>query len=308
MEKLRVQVLTPYAGEDARVVEALAELDIDADVRAATTGSTTHMILTSVVVTAPISAFLGGVLAKAGDDAYSALKRLVKKIATHDRVELEDRSSRTTIELDLALPDIAYRRLFEIDIPEFDRDDPAWTIAWNTKHQRWVASRAPWSRQTTSRQIIGETLDDVGPSEELRELAADERERLYRLANGKSAISGLRAAIVFDASARRHTADIARRVFISPERVRSIIREFNADGFEALVGRYRAASLRELSPQEEMEVESISLSSPRDLGLDHDSWTIGKLADFLVADGILEDTSHLQVKALLQEKAISLKR
>ncbi|MBO0657102.1 hypothetical protein J1792_31550 [Streptomyces triculaminicus] len=66
---------------------------------------------------------------------------------------------------------------------------------------------------------------------------------------------------------------IAEVTFTGPDRVRDVIHDHNADGFEALC------------LPERREVKKIAKSEPVDHGLPFSAWSLSKLADFLVTEG-----------------------
>src|SRR5207253_11498684 len=101
---------------------------------------------------------------------------------------------------------------------------------------------------------------------------------------------------------------IARVTFTSEDRVRDVIHNFNADGFEALYPRYRGGRPRTFTLPERHEIKRIALSRPADHDLPFSTWSLAKLADFLVAEGVVEDISHEGLRAILREQGVSFQR
>ena len=52
-------------------------------------------------------------------------------------------------------------------------------------------------------------------------------------------------------------------------------------------------------------MRKIGLGRPADHGLPFATWSLSKLADFLVAEGVVEDISHEGLRALLREQGVS---
>jgi hypothetical protein len=52
----------------------------------------------------------------------------------------------------------------------------------------------------------------------------------------------------------------------------------------------------------------VALSRPRDHDLPFSTWSLTKLADFLVAEGVVEDISHQGLRVLLAEQGVSFQR
>jgi hypothetical protein len=53
------------------------------------------------------------------------------------------------------------------------------------------------------------------------------------------------------------------------------------------------------------EIKKIALSRPQDHRLPFSTWRLAKLADFLLADGVVEDISHEGLRVLLREEGVS---
>ena len=80
-------------------------------------------------------------------------------------------------------------------------------------------------------------------------------------------------------------AKIAEVTFTSADRVRDVIHNFNADGFEALYPKYKGGRPRTFTLPERREIKKIAKSKPAEHGLPFSTWSLAKLADFLVAEG-----------------------
>ena len=53
------------------------------------------------------------------------------------------------------------------------------------------------------------------------------------------------------------------------------------------------------------EIKKIALSRPTDHDLPFSTWILSKLADFLVAEGVVDDISHEGLRVLLREEGVS---
>ena len=56
---------------------------------------------------------------------------------------------------------------------------------------------------------------------------------------------------------------------------------------------------------ERREIEKVALSRPADHGLPFSNWSLTKLAEFLVAEGVVDDISHEGLRLLLREEGVS---
>jgi transposase len=86
-------------------------------------------------------------------------------------------------------------------------------------------------------------------------------------------------------------ARIAKVTFTSPDRVREVINNFNDDGFESLYPIYASGRPPTFSLPQRAQIKKIALSRPGDHGLPFSTWSLAKLAEFLVAEGVVDDIS-----------------
>ena len=142
---------------------------------------------------------------------------------------------------------------------------------------------------------------------ELREISNEEGNRLLRIVrrDSGSVVTWRRAQIVLLAAQRMPAPRIAEVVFTDPDTVRDVIHNFNRDGFEALYPRYRGGRPRTFTLPERQQIKRIALSVPSDLGQPFATWSLAKLADYLVAEGVVTDISHEGLRQLLREEGVS---
>jgi transposase len=142
---------------------------------------------------------------------------------------------------------------------------------------------------------------------ELREISNEEGNRLLRMIrrSSGSVVAWRRAQIVLLAAQRMPAPRIAEVVFSDPDTVRDVIHNFNRDGFEALYPRYRGGRPRTFTLPERQEIKRVALSVPSDLGQPFATWSLAKLADYLVAEEVVTDISHEGLRQLLREEGVS---
>jgi hypothetical protein len=56
------------------------------------------------------------------------------------------------------------------------------------------------------------------------------------------------------------------------------------------------------------EIKKLALSRPVDRGLPFSTWSLAKLAEVLVAEGVVDDISHEGLRLLLREEGVSFQR
>ena len=101
---------------------------------------------------------------------------------------------------------------------------------------------------------------------------------------------------------------IAEVTFTSPDRVREVLHNFNVDGFESLYPKYRGGRPPTFTLPQRREIKKIALSRPMDHDLPFSTWSLSKLAEFLVAEGVVDDISHEGLRVLLREEGVSFQR
>jgi len=84
-----------------------------------------------------------------------------------------------------------------------------------------------------------------------------------------------------------------------------VIHNFNADGFDSLRPKYAGGRPPTFDLRQRAEIKKIALSRPVDHDLPFSTWSLSKLADFLVAEGVVEDISHEGLRVILREQGVS---
>ena len=145
---------------------------------------------------------------------------------------------------------------------------------------------------------------------ELRPITDYEGNRLLRIVrrNSGSVVTWRRAQMVLLAAQAMPVSQIAMVTFTSQDRVRDVIHNFNADGFDALYPRYWGGRPPTFTLPQRQQIKKVALSRPQDHDLPFSTWSLHKLADFLVAEGVVEDISHEGLRALLREAGVSFQR
>ncbi len=141
----------------------------------------------------------------------------------------------------------------------------------------------------------------------VREVTNDEGNRLLRIVrrSSGSVVTWRRAQMVLLSAQGMDVGQIAEVAFTSPDRVREVIHNFNDDGFDSLYPRYRGGRPPTFTLPQRREIKKIALSRPADHDLPFSTWSLSKLAEFLVAEGVVDDISHEGLRALLREERVS---
>src|SRR5215210_99570 len=142
---------------------------------------------------------------------------------------------------------------------------------------------------------------------QVRDLTNDEGRRLLSIIRrgSGSVVRWRRAQIVLWSAQRMNVPSIAKIAFTSQDRVRAVIHNFNADGFESLAPKYSGGRPPTFTLPERREIKKIALARPQDHDLPFSTWSLAKLAEFLVAEGVVDDISHEGLRVLLREEGVS---
>ena len=142
---------------------------------------------------------------------------------------------------------------------------------------------------------------------QVRSISNDEGNRLLRIVRrgSGSVVTWRRAQMVLLSAQRMPVAKIAGVTFTSPDRVRDVLHNFDTDGFDSLQPKYAGGRPPKFGLAHRQEIKKAALSRPVDHGLPFSVWSLAKLADFLVAEGVVDDISHEGLRMLLREEGVS---
>ena len=142
---------------------------------------------------------------------------------------------------------------------------------------------------------------------QIRPISNDEGNRLLRIVRRGtgSVVTWRRAQMVLLSAQRMPVAKIAEVTFTSTDRVRDVIHNFNTDGFDSLQPRYAGGRPPKFDLKQRARIKQIALSRPEDHDLPFSTWSLSKLADFLVTEGVVDDISHEGLRALLRDEDVS---
>jgi transposase len=161
--------------------------------------------------------------------------------------------------------------------------------------------------------FLGLVIPETEPVTErlrVRDIDDDEGRRLVRIVRrgSGSVVTWRRAQMVLLSAQGMDVAAIAKVAFTSEDRVRDVIRNFNADGFDSLYPKYKGGHPPKFTLGQRREIKKIAKSRPMDYDLPFSAWSLAKLADFLVAEGVVDDISHEGLRALLREEGVTFQR
>jgi len=129
--------------------------------------------------------------------------------------------------------------------------------------------------------------------------------RIVRRSSG-SVVAWRRAQMVLLSAQGMDAVKIAEVTFTSPDRVRDVLHNVNADGFDSLVPKDGGGRSPKFTLTQWQEIKKTALARPTDHGVPFSTWSLPKLADYLVTKGVVEDISHEGLRLLLREEGVSV--
>jgi len=140
----------------------------------------------------------------------------------------------------------------------------------------------------------------------VRAVTMTEGRRLQRIGRTARDPVKLRRAIVVLMSAQGQSVpDIAHLLDCSQEYVRGVIHAFNDIGFGALDPKWSGGRPKTIGERARREIGLLARCSPRDLGLPFSAWSLSKLADYVVAAGVVTTVSRESIRQILRAARIS---
>ncbi len=109
--------------------------------------------------------------------------------------------------------------------------------------------------------------------------------RILRRGGTGSVVTWRRAQMILLSAQGMPVPKIAEISFTSADRVRDVIHNFNTDGFDSLYPKYAGGRPKKFTLPERREIKKIAKSTPVEHDLPFSTWSLTKLAEFLVAEG-----------------------
>jgi transposase len=140
----------------------------------------------------------------------------------------------------------------------------------------------------------------------VRPLSMAEGQRLRRINRTATDRVRLRRAMIVLASAQGWPVpDIADLAQVSQRYVRQVIHEFNAEGFAALDPKWSGGAPKTIDDTTRTRICAIARCDPRVLGQPFATWSLAKLADYLVTQHVVAAISRETVRRILHHGGIS---
>lgn len=143
----------------------------------------------------------------------------------------------------------------------------------------------------------------------VRELNSAEGRKLQNiLRRDRNRIKLRRTQVILASAQGSKVPDIARRFYFSPQHVRAILKDFNANGFSALEPKYGGGRPKTFSEDPRGLIVETALCPPDLLGQPFRRWSLPKLRDFVIAEKIVESISVETIRQILKAHKVRLQR
>jgi transposase len=143
----------------------------------------------------------------------------------------------------------------------------------------------------------------------VRPISDSEGRDLQRLVRrSRDAVVARRAAVVLCSAQGMSVPEIVGTVFVDAGYIRSVLKDFNERGFEALRPGRSPGRPRRIDVQTRERIVAVALSRPHELGLPFTHWSLPKLRDHAIETDVVESISHEGVRQVLAERGISFQR
>ena len=141
----------------------------------------------------------------------------------------------------------------------------------------------------------------------VRPISDEEGNRLLRIVrrSSGSVVTWRRAQMVLLSVHGMPVAKIAEVTFTRPDWVRDVLHNSDTDGLNSLPPRYAGGRPPKFTLLQRAQIKQMALSRPAEHRLPFSTWGLAKLADFLVAEGVVDDISHEGLRVLLHEEGVS---
>ncbi len=143
----------------------------------------------------------------------------------------------------------------------------------------------------------------------VRDIGTADGRRLQRMVRtGRDRIKVRRAQIVLASAQGSKVPDIARRLYFSPAHVRTVIKAFNAEGFEGLAPKYCGGRPPKFAEEQRSLILETALCPPDLLGRPFTRWSLAKLRDFIIHERIVGSISLETIRQMLKDAKVKLRR
>jgi transposase len=142
----------------------------------------------------------------------------------------------------------------------------------------------------------------------VREISHDELKKLNKIKNSRNSELRERALIILHSHHGKTVPEIQKELLRARNTVLHWIRRFNHHGLNGLENRKPPGAKEKFTNDVRKQIAEIAATDPHDLGLDFKSWSLSKLREYLIEEGVIESISIESVRICLLKENVALKR
>ena len=143
----------------------------------------------------------------------------------------------------------------------------------------------------------------------VRDISMPEGRRLQQIVRrDRNRIKVRRAQVILASAQGSKVPDIAHRFYFCDLHVRTIIKAFNRDGFDALVPKYGGGRPKKFNEEQRSLIVETALCPPDLLGQPFTHWSLPKLRDFVIEEKIVDSISVETLRQMLKAAKVKIRR
>lgn len=139
----------------------------------------------------------------------------------------------------------------------------------------------------------------------VRALKADEVKRLEDMLQGTDPELARRAKIITLSARRIRVHEISQETGLHPINVRKWLHRFNRSGLQGLLPRRSPGRPKVFSDAQRRAIIGLATTSPHDLGLEFEAWSLQRLRTQLINQGVLQEISAETIRQELRRSGLS---
>nr|WP_290667599.1 helix-turn-helix domain-containing protein [Ardenticatena sp.] len=139
----------------------------------------------------------------------------------------------------------------------------------------------------------------------VRPLTPEEETTLRKWAKGNDPDLRHRARVILLSHEGYRVPEIGRLLHAHPTNLRKWIHRFNKHGVEGLISPRSGGAPPRFTEEQKQAIVQLAMTPPRELGLPFSRWTLHKLAEVAVQQGIVESISHEYVRQILKKAGVN---
>lgn len=142
----------------------------------------------------------------------------------------------------------------------------------------------------------------------VRDMGPDELKKLNKIKNSRNSELRERALIILHSHHGKTVPEIQKELLRARNTILHWIRRFNTYGLTGLENRKPPGAKEKFTPEVRQQISTIANTRPDELGLDFKAWSLSKLREYLIDEGVIESISIESVRICLMKEEVAFRR